>query len=183
MINKDGRFTFAILFALGIYLMCTAFVTINNDILKTSLKDISVVPWNIKLTNLKKLSNEEYFDLTIDETRTNIYFDLDKPGKKYQFELDVINNSSYNTIVNDVEAENRIIGTSDLTGNTYYLSDYIDISSTFPKGYIINSFSSSTVKVTIYIKNNLSADEIYVLDNEKNTKKEFVSINIDLKQA
>ena len=184
MTNKDGRLSFVIVFALGVLLMGTAFLTINNTILKTSLKDASVLPWNITLSNIKKLSNNDSFDVNIDESRMNIIFDLDKPGKTYEYTIDVINNSAYNTIINGVDIEIPPIGTSDITKNTYYLSDYIDVKvSDINKGEKLYARGIKTIKVSIYVKNDLSIDEIYVLNTDKNTKKEMISINVDVQQA
>ena len=184
MTNKDGRLSFVIIFAIGVLLMGTAFITINNMVLKTSLKDASVLPWNITLDNINKLSNKESFNVLLDETRMNIIFDLDKPGKTYEYTIDVINNSAYNTIINGVDIEIPPIGTSDITNNTYYLSDYIDIKiSDVHSGEKLYARGIKTIKVSIYIKNDLSVDEIYVLNTDKNTKKEMVSINLDVQQV
>ena len=187
---KNNRITFTVIFAIAIFLMLTAFLTINNSILKTSLKSVVVEPWNIKLNNVKEIENNEYFDVELNDTRMNIYFNLDNAGAYYSFLVDVINNSSYKTKINNIDIERVFIGSSDKTGKSYYLSDYIDVDiinanneKKIVKGTILNAYSINKYKVSIHIKKNLSSDEIYVLGFDKNTKNKLISINMDYQQA
>ena len=190
MTLKNNRVTFTVIFALAIILMSTAFITISNSVLKTSLKDAAVAPWNISLGNLQKLENAEYFNVQLNETRMNVYFNLDNAGKHYTYTIDAINNSTYTAKVDNIDIERILIGTSDKTGYDYYLSDYIDLKITkagtndeLTRGTLLNAYGVNKYKVDIYIKDNLSSDEIYVLGFDKNTKNKLISINLDFQQA
>ena len=190
MFIKNNRLTFTIIFAIAIFLMLTAFVTINNSILKTSLKEVNVEPWNIKLNNVKEIENNDSFEVELNGTRMNVYFNLDNAGAYYSYLVDVINNSSYKAKINNIDIERVFIGSSDKSGKSYYLSDYIDVDiinanneKKIVKGTILNAYSINKYKVSIHIKKNLSSDEIYVLGFDKNTKNKLISINIDYQQA
>jgi hypothetical protein len=187
---KNNRITFTVIFALAIILMSTAFITISNSVLKTSLNDSVIIPWNISLGNVQKIDNPGYYDVNINETRMNINFNIDNAGAHYTYLVDAVNNSKYTAKVNNIDIERIPIGTSDKTGYSSYLDDYIkltitnaDTNTNIVRGTILPAYSVNKYRVDIYIKDNLSSDEIYVLGSDKNTKNKLISINLDFQQA
>lgn len=114
------------LFAIASILLAVACFTITNTFAYPDRYD-NKKSWNVALTDLKanKLDSDVYSkgeSMTVNVTLTD-------PGDVLTVYGNIENNGDFNAYLNNIsmtDLSNFKIGTSDETGITYYLSDYVD---------------------------------------------------------
>lgn len=114
------------LFAIASILLAVACFTITNTFAYPDRYD-NKKSWNVALTDLKanKLDCDVYSkgeSMTVNVTLTD-------PGDVLTVYGNIENNGDFNAYLNNIsmtDLSNFKIGTSDETGITYYLSDYVD---------------------------------------------------------
>lgn len=168
------------LFAIASVLLAVACFTITNTFAYPDRYD-NKKSWDITLTDLKanKLDSEVYSkgeSMTVNVTLT-------EPGDVLTVYGNIENNGDFNAYLNNIsmtDLSNFKIGTSDETGITYYLSDYVDANIKYTRdnktnlitegyglrvGDKLNKYTKNYIVLSVKYRDisNLSQDALVVL--------------------
>lgn len=191
MNELKGKKSIIILFALSITLMSLAFVTVTSTF--AIPENTKVSSWNIMFSNPKLTSIDNNSNINVNNDNIDFHILLKEFGDSFSFTTEIINSGSYNAYLSNINKTNLseiIVGESDDTGNTYYVSDYISytvkylnnnknnnilIGSSLKRGDKLMKNTKNSIIVTIRYKelDELTKDQIEVLNNS------LVKTNID----
>ena len=188
---KTNTYTILAVLIIGVFLMSSGLTRTDEYILNAVSINKLTPRWNINISYPKFKEEVEYFSVNIDNTRIIMDFKMDEVGKKYSFETSIENKGTY------IDFNNYYIGQSELTGNSYYLKDYIALDLVYAKSNKINDITvgdkvingsklvkgtSNLIKVELKVKNDISDDALGVLNSYKGKDKTRVILNLDYQE-
>lgn len=169
------------LFAISSILLAVACFTITNSFsMPDSYKVIK--KWNVALIDASTSNDDGKVLVSNDKMDINVI--LNESGELFTVNAVISNTGSFNAILNNVDVTNLNnikIGTSDETGITYYLSDYVDVYMKYSEdnknneilagsnlgfGDKLNKYTQNKIVIGIQYKNTatLSQDALIVLN-------------------
>lgn len=176
---KNNRI-FGTLFALSSVLMAVACFTITNTF--SYPEQVSQAKrWSVSIKDVK--TNNEGNKVNVVNDKMDLSITLGNFGEYMAVNSSVVNDGNFNALLSKVELtdiSNIKVGTSEETGRTYYLSDYVDISLKYAKdnktngiesganvasGDLLNKYTKNEVVVSVKYKeqSDLTEDEVVVL--------------------
>ena len=192
----QGNKVISHLFAISSILLAVACFTITSSF---AFPDgvSALKKWNVYIeeTEEKDLNG----DVFINNNYMNINVSLNQNNNIYKFVTKLKNDGSFDAKLSDIDItdiSNVSIGTSKLSGITYYLSDYIDIYIKYKEDNSLNKViegndlslgdaliknTSNSVIISIKLKDesNLTEDQISLLNSKPNGNLNF-SLSIGL---
>lgn len=158
------------LFAIASVLMAVACFTITNSF---SIPDtlFSAKIWSVSLKDVSINNGASKVSVVNDKIDINV--NLEKLGEIVTINSSIVNDGNFDALLNriDITDINNIkIGTSEETGKTYYLSDYIELSTKYAKD---NKTNHITVGSNVLVSDHLSK----FTKNEVVTSIRFKNIN------
>lgn len=183
MKNKSEKKVFSILLSVTGLLIALAFGTISYTMSNVSEPVKTISLWDINYSEPTVKGEDNNYKVIVNNDRIDFNVTLKKPGDKVSFITSINNDGSYNAFLSSLETSKMNkskIGTSEKTGKTYYLSDYVsytvkylDNNSTnkvrvdkdVKVGDLLKKGTSNNIIVTVkYIEENrLTEDELEVL--------------------
>lgn len=194
---KTNTYTILAVLIIGVFLMSSGLTRTDEYILNAVSINKLTPRWNINISYPKFKEELDNFSVNIDNTRIIMDFKMDEVGKKYSFETSIENKGTYSAILSNIDFNNYYIGQSELTGNSYYLKDYIALDLVYAKSNKINDITvgdkvingsklvkgtSNLIKVELKVKNDISDDALGVLNSYKGKDKTRVILNLDYQE-
>lgn len=197
MNSKVSNRVFSSLFAFSSILLAVAFFTISNSFSLPGAKTV-YNDWDVHFTEPITQGAEGKTVVTNDKIDINV--SLKNRGDTYQIFTDLENAGDINariTGINMTDLSNMKVGTSDITGKTYYYSDYVSFTVSYLNnnqinniivdtpikiGDTINRKTKNGILITVKYKdfNRLTEDQIEVLKSNIKMIDNFYVINLNL---
>lgn len=199
--EKEKR-TIGILLSMSFVLMFMALLTITSTFAKPVEKE-NLKDWNVQLSEpvIKKGNSTK---VKVNHDRLDFEIGLKEFGERFEFITNIKNDGDFDAYLSNIKMTNLkdiVIGKSNKTGTTYYLSDYVSykvnylennrdnnirVNAPLKRGDKLKSKTMNKILVTVKYKDkeSLSEDELYVLKNnvlqETINNKEYLPLNINL---
>lgn len=197
MNSKRSNKVFSSLFAFSSILLAVAFFTISNSFSLPSAKT-AYNDWDVHFS--EPITQGAEGKTIVANDKIDIRVSLKNSGEAYQVFTNISNDGDVNARITDISMTNLAnmkVGTSDVTGRTYYYSDYVSFTANYLSnnqvnniivdtpikvGDVINRKTNNEVLITVKYKDfdRLTDDQIEVLKSNIEMVDNYYVINLNL---